>query len=61
MTVFTQVVFDHYICKSTDTKPAGRPGETLIEWNTGESFIHNGENWVEDLRQIYAYDKALKG
>ncbi len=61
MAVYTQIVSEHYICYSSDTKPAGRPGETLHEVNTGIQFVHDGEQWVEDLRQIYAYEQALKG
>ena len=30
------------------------PGSTYHAWDTGETFIWDGENWQQDLRLIYA-------
>lgn len=35
------------------------PGSTFYEWNTGQRWIHNGKQWVEDLSLIYALSQIL--
>ncbi len=50
-----------YIGKSTDEKAANPPaGSTFHEWNTGEQYVFNGDNWVDDLRFIYAISQGLR-
>lgn len=49
-----------WIGLSTDTKPTPDfVGSTFYETNTGQGFIHNGSEWVEDIRLIYALTQAL--
>ena len=48
---------------STDEKPTGEkiyPGSTFHEYNTGETFIFDGTNWVQDLRLIYAVSVGIR-
>jgi len=60
MAVKTVIDAESYIGLSTDTKPNGRPGELFHEVNTGITYIWH-DQWVEDLRMIYAMNMALKG
>ena len=60
MAVYEEVIAKNYIGLSSDTKPAGRPGEAFHEVNTGVTWVYDGEAWVEDLRMIYALNQALK-
>lgn len=49
-----------WIGLSTDTKPTpDMVGSTFYETNTGEGFLWNGSEWVEDIRLIYALTQAL--
>ena len=48
----------NYICQSSDTKLPGRPGETLLEANTGMQYIWDGVDWVEDLRAAVANETS---
>lgn len=52
-----------WIGLSTDTKPiatAALTGAGFYETNTGQDFICNGSEWVEDITLIYALAQALK-
>lgn len=52
-----------WIGLSTDTKPtpaSDEVGSTFFETNTGQGFIWNGSNWIEDITLIYALAQALK-
>ncbi len=61
MTVVLITTIKPYIGKSTDTKPASPPaGSTFHEWNTGEIFVFDGTDWVDDLRFIYAISQGLR-
>lgn len=35
----------NHVKKSTDPKPAGKEGDTLYHWDTGNAFIHDGAEW----------------
>lgn len=60
MTVKLVTTVQKFIGVSTDAKPADAPvGSTFYELNTGEAFIFDGSNWVEDLALIYALSQAL--
>ena len=53
-----------WIGLSTDTKPtatAALTGATFYETNTGQEFVCDGLNWIEDIRLIFALIQALKG
>jgi len=44
----------------SDTKPTSPPvGSTFHETNTGQDWIYDGSNWVEDLRLMLALQQAL--
>ena len=50
-----------WIGLSTDTKPTpDKIGSTFFETNTGQEFIWNGSNWIEDITLIYALTQASK-
>ncbi len=62
MTVGLVTTIQRWVGLSTDTKPtptAQQAGSTFYETNTGEAFIWNGAEWVEDIRLIYALTRAL--
>jgi hypothetical protein len=51
-----------FIWLSTDTKPAIAPfnrGAKGTSTDTGEKWIYDGADWVEDLELIYALSEAL--
>lgn len=52
----------NYIGLSTDSKPTTDtpPGSIFRELNTGQRWIWDGSNWIEDLELIYAFTEALK-
>lgn len=61
MTVILTTNRKHYIGLSTDTKPIDATGgSTFHEWNTGGEFVFNGDDWVDDLRMIYAISQGLR-
>jgi hypothetical protein len=35
-----------FVCYSNETKPAGTKGNNLLEIDTGNVYIHDGEGWV---------------
>jgi hypothetical protein len=50
-----------YIGLSSETKPTTGiiPGTKFIESNTGQKWIYDGTNWVEDLTLIYALSQVI--
>lgn len=50
-----------YIGLSSETKPTTDivPGTKYIESNTGQKWIYDGSNWVEDLTLIYALSQVI--
>lgn len=51
-----------YMWRSDDEPPkigSEGAGSTGLEWNTGRTFIWNGDYWVDDLRLIYAIKEAM--
>ena len=61
MAVILMTNIKNYMGLSTDTKPTNPTvGSTFHEWNTGEIFVYDGTNWVDDLRIIYAISQGLK-
>jgi hypothetical protein len=51
-----------FIWLSTDTKPTIAPftrGTKGISLDTGEKWIYDGDNWVEDLELIYALSQVI--
>ena len=55
MTVQLVTNIQRYIGLSNDTKPTTPPvGSTFYELNTGQGFVWDGSNWIEDIRLIYA-------
>lgn len=62
MTAYLVTTIKKFIGLSTDTKPliSIPVGSVFYETNTGQPFIWNGNNWVEDLTLIYAFTEALK-
>jgi len=60
MSVELVSTIQRWIGLSTDTKPASpdRVGSTFYELNTGQGWIWDGSNWVEDIRLIYALTVA---
>ena len=60
MTVLLISQHQEYSGHSDDTKPESPPvGSTFHEWNTGEIFVYNGDDWTDDLRLIYAISQAM--
>jgi len=35
-----------FVCYSNETKPAGTKGNNLLEIDTGNVYVHDGNNWV---------------
>jgi len=61
MTIRAISSYKRFIGLSTDTKPSGiSPGSEFFEVNTGQKWIFDGNNWVEDISLIYALSQALK-
>lgn len=60
MTVKLVSTIQRWIGLSTDTKPSTniKVGSTYYELNTGQGWIWDGSNWVEDIRLIYALTVA---
>lgn len=49
-----------WIGLSTDTKPTpDNVGSRFYETNTGQEWVWNGSEWVEDIGLIYALTQAL--
>jgi len=60
MTIKFVTTVQSWIGLDTDTKPTSPPvGSKFYETNTGQGFIYNGSNWVEDLRLMKALQQAL--
>ena len=60
MTVRLVTTIQRWIGESGDTKPTEAPvGSTFYELDTGQGFIWNSSEWVEDLTLIYAMTQAL--
>jgi len=60
MAVNLVTIIQRWIGLSIDTKPTEAPvGSTFFETNTGQGWIWDGSNWVEDLTLIYALTQAL--
>ena len=60
MTVKFVTSIQNWIGLDSDTKPTSPPaGSTFYETNTGQGWIYNGSNWVEDLRLIRALAEAF--
>ena len=60
MTVYLVTTIQRWQGLSTDTKPTEAPvGSTFWETNTGQGFIWDGSNWVEDITLIHALTEAL--
>lgn len=60
MTVKLITSTQQWIGLSTDTKPTpDKPGSKFYEANTGQEWVWNGSEWVEDIRLIYALTQAL--
>ena len=60
MTVKFVTKVQRWMGLDSDTKPTSPPvGSTFYETNTGQDFIYNGSNWVEDLRLMKAVQQAL--
>lgn len=52
---------EHWIGETSEKPTTGVfPGSTFYEWNTGQRWIHNGKQWVEDLSLIYALSQVIK-
>lgn len=46
---------------SSDTKPTSGPvGSMFFEVNTGQHWVWDGVDWIEDLTLIHAFTEALK-
>jgi len=61
MTVSLMANIHRWVGLSTDTKPTSGPvGSTFFEVNTGQNWIWNGTDWIEDLTLIYAFTEALR-
>lgn len=62
MAITLITTIERYQALSTDDKPTGcSPGSTLSEIDTGEKFIFDGTNWIEDVSTIYAINQAIGG
>ena len=49
-----------YVGDSSDTKPTPDfPGSEFYELNTGQNWIWDGTDWIEDLRLFKAMVDAL--
>lgn len=60
MTVKLVTDIQRWIGLDSDTKPiTGKAGSTFYELNTGQGWIWDGTNWVEDIRLTYAFSLAL--
>lgn len=60
MAVTEVTTVKRYIGLSTDTKPTAPPiGSTYYTLNTGEMFIFDGSNWVDDISMIYAISQGM--
>lgn len=61
MTVSLVTTIQRWIGLSTDTKPTSAPeGSTFFETNTGQGWVWDESNWVEDISMINAFSQALK-
>ncbi|TSA53811.1 MAG: hypothetical protein D4R45_05065 [Planctomycetaceae bacterium] len=61
MSVIQTFAIQTFIGEAADTKPTGVPaGSTYHETDTGEQFIFDGTNWIDDLRMIFAVSQAIE-
>ena len=61
MAVTLVTVIQRWIGLDSDTKPTpSHTGSTFYELNTGQEWLWDGSNWVEDLRLFRAMVDALK-
>ncbi len=59
MTVCLETTIQRWNGASSDVKPTDAPeGSTFHVVDTGEKYIFHNGGWVEDLRDIYAIQKA---
>lgn len=61
MTTTLLRVIQRWVGLSTDTKPTTDVpvGSLFYELNTGQGFIWDGANWIEDIRMMYSMWLAL--
>lgn len=60
MTIKLVTAIQRWTGLDSDIKPTSpKVGSTFHETNTGQEFIYDGSNWVEDLRLMLALQQAL--
>ena len=61
MTVSLIHAIQNFIGLASDDKPENPPaGSTFHESNTGEIYIYDGADWVQDLRMINAVSQGYE-